>query len=90
MPKHVGVENLERINKTSTTSLNIYWSFCKRYYKMLGSTIKIKLIVTSLINKFLTFTAPEISPQLSMKYTSFNLPKLRQTVVSQSFNIYLS
>jgi hypothetical protein len=31
MPKHVGVENLERINKTSTTSLSICWSFCKRF-----------------------------------------------------------
>jgi hypothetical protein len=30
MPKHVGVENLERINKTSTTSLSICWSYCKR------------------------------------------------------------
>jgi hypothetical protein len=38
--KHVEVENLERINKTSTASLSICWSFCKRYYKMLGSTIK--------------------------------------------------
>jgi hypothetical protein len=28
MPKHVGVENLERINKTPTTSLSICWSFC--------------------------------------------------------------
>jgi hypothetical protein len=42
MPKHVGVENLERINKKSTTSLSICWYFYKRYYKMLGSTIKIK------------------------------------------------
>jgi hypothetical protein len=28
------------INKTSTTSLSIGWSFCKWYYKMLGSNIK--------------------------------------------------
>jgi hypothetical protein len=30
LPKHVGVENLERINKKSTSSLNICWSYCKR------------------------------------------------------------
>jgi hypothetical protein len=30
MPKHVGLENLELINKTSTASLSICRSFCKR------------------------------------------------------------
>jgi hypothetical protein len=42
LSKHVGVENLERINKIFTTSLSICLSFCKLYYKMLGSTIKIQ------------------------------------------------
>jgi hypothetical protein len=42
MPKRVGVE-MERIkNKKSTTSHSICWSSYKRYYKMLGSTIKIR------------------------------------------------
>jgi hypothetical protein len=36
--------SLEHINKTSTTSLSICWSFCKRYYKMLRSTIKINAV----------------------------------------------
>jgi hypothetical protein len=45
MPKHVGLENFERINKTSTTSLSICWYFCKRYYKILGSTIKLILSI---------------------------------------------
>jgi hypothetical protein len=36
MPKHVKVENLERINKKSTTSLSIRWSYCKRLYKSFG------------------------------------------------------
>jgi hypothetical protein len=40
VPKHVEVKHLERINETATTSLRICWSFCKRYYKMLSSTIK--------------------------------------------------
>jgi hypothetical protein len=34
-----GVENLERINKIPTASLRTCWLFCKRYDKMLGSTI---------------------------------------------------
>jgi hypothetical protein len=34
MPKHVGVENLERIIKKSTTTLSIRWSFYKRNNEM--------------------------------------------------------
>jgi hypothetical protein len=46
MPKHVGVDNLERINKkSSTTSLSIFWSFCERYYKIVGSAIKRTLLL---------------------------------------------
>jgi hypothetical protein len=41
MPKYVGVKKLERINETSTTSLSIWWYLCKRYYRMLSSTVKI-------------------------------------------------
>jgi hypothetical protein len=40
MSKYLGVENLERINKKSSSSFSICWSFYKRYYKMLRSTIK--------------------------------------------------
>jgi hypothetical protein len=52
VPKHVGVENLERIGKKSTTTLRICWFYCKRYYKMLGTTTKIMRmrILIELIN----------------------------------------
>jgi hypothetical protein len=45
--------NLQRINKQSTTSLRIFWSFYKRYYKMLGSTIKTtcKYFISAIILK---------------------------------------
>jgi hypothetical protein len=47
MPKHVGVENLERINKTSTSSLSICWSFCKPFFRCLHSNLRIADILPS-------------------------------------------
>jgi hypothetical protein len=43
--------NLEHSNnKRSTISMSICWSSCKRYYKMLGSTIKREIMVLVLLN----------------------------------------
>jgi hypothetical protein len=38
MPKRVGVENLERINKTSSTSLSIFFVFLQKRLQNYGAT----------------------------------------------------